>query len=242
MGDAADRIIVAFDHPAPGDALALARRLAPRLRRVKVGVGLFAAGGADLVRSLRALGLGVFLDLKLHDIPNSVRLAARAVSALGVDLLTVHLAGGEAMARAAVEGAHEGGPTRILGITVLSSLDAASLRAIGMAGSPEEAVLRLARIGVAAGVDGAVSSPLEARALRPLLPPPRLIVTPGIRPRGGARASGGGRGGADDDQARTATAAEAIASGADLLVVGRPITGAADPLAALEALGREVPA
>jgi orotidine-5'-phosphate decarboxylase len=224
---AAERLILALDLPTGREALALARRLTPPLRRVKVGPGLFALEGADLIRPLRELGLGVFLDLKLHDIPNTVREAALALGGLGIEFLTVHLSGGEAMARAAVEGAR--GNSRILGVTLLSSLDAAAARAIGFAGAPGEIARRLAGIGVAAGVDGVVCSPLEAKELRPIVAPPRLLVTPGIRPRGKPA----------DDQARTATAAEAFAAGADLLVVGRPVLRAVDPLEALDALIHE---
>ena len=230
MPDAADRLILALDLPAAPEALSLAERLTPPLRRVKVGPGLFALAGSGLLRDLRGLGLKVFLDLKLHDIPSTVRAATRAVGGLGAELLTVHLSGGEAMARAAVEGARESGSTRILGVTLLSSLDAAAMRGVGFSGSPEEVVRRLAGIGVAAGVDGVVASAREAAALRLVVSPPRLIVTPGIRPRGAPA----------DDQARTATAAEAMAAGADLLVVGRPITASADPAAALRSLLGEI--
>lgn len=230
VGAPAERIIVALDLPGEREALALARSLSPALGRVKVGPALFALGGARLLGALQDLDLRVFLDLKLHDIPRTVRAAASTLGRLGAEFLTVHLAGGAAMVRAALEGAREAGATRILGVTVLSSLDAAACREVGLAGSPAEAAARLARLGAAAGVDGIVCSPLEAAALRPVVPPPRLIVTPGIRPRGAA----------SDDQARTASASEAIAAGADLVVVGRPVTAAPDPAAALAALALEI--
>ncbi len=226
----AQRIILALDLPTSKEALRLARTLTPPLSRVKVGPALFAIGGAALLRSLRKLGLGVFLDLKLHDIPNTVRGAVAALAELGAELLTVHLSGGAAMVRAAVAAAHEAGPTKILGVTVLSSLNGAGLRDIGFAEGPLQSVERLARLGAAEGVDGVVCSPREAAAVRRILPPPRLVVTPGIRRAGDAA----------DDQARTATAAEALAAGADLLVVGRPVIGAPEPRAALEALLREI--
>lgn len=225
-----DRIIVALDPPTEAEALALARALTPSLGRVKVGPALFALGGSALLRALQDLGLRVFLDLKLHDIPSTVRSAAATLGRLGAEFLTVHLSGGAAMVKAAVEGARESGSTRILGVSILSSLDAAACREIGFADGPEEAAKRLARIGASAGVDGVVCSPREAAALRPILPPPRLLVTPGIRPRGFPTG----------DQARAATPAEAIEAGADFLVVGRPITAARDPAAALASLLREV--
>ncbi|MEE9219018.1 MAG: orotidine-5'-phosphate decarboxylase [Acidobacteriota bacterium] len=226
MSTAVERVIVALDHPTAAEALSLARRLRPRLVRAKIGAALFTTAGSDVVRSLQDLGLRVFLDLKLHDIPSVVEAAARAVARLGVEFLSVHLAGGTAMVRAALEGA---GSTKILGVTLLSSLDAAACASVGFSGTPEQSVLRLARLGRDAGVDGIVASAREAAALRSLLPPPTRIVTPGIRPAGTPAG----------DQARTATPAEAIRAGADLLVVGRPVSAAADPVAAFDAVARE---
>ncbi len=222
----AEKIILALDLPTAAQALDLVRQLQPRLVRAKVGAALFAEEGAGFIRALNQLGLRVFLDLKLHDIPSVVESAARSVSQLGVEFLTVHLSGGEAMVRAALAGARSGGTTRILGVTVLSSLDARVCEQIGFADPPEAAVLRLARLGSAAGVDGVVASAREARALRSTLPKSVLIVTPGIRPAGAPAG----------DQARTATPSEAIDAGADMLVVGRPVTAAPDPVAAFRSL------
>ena len=222
----AEKIILALDLPTAAQALDLARRLQPGLVRAKVGAALFASEGAGFISALSQLGLRVFLDLKLHDIPSVIESAARSVSRLGVEFLTVHLSGGESMVRAALNGARSGGSTRILGVTVLSSLDARVCEQIGFADPPEAAVLRLARLGSAAGVDGVVASAREARALRSALPKSALIVTPGIRPVGTPAG----------DQARTATPAEAMDAGADMLVVGRPVTAAPDPVAAFESL------
>lgn len=208
------QIVVALDVLDTGAALGLAERLAPvGVRWFKVGLGLWIHSGREVVRGLQASGARVFLDLKLHDIPHQVGLATSAAAALGVDLLTVHASGGEPMLRAAVEAA--AGRTRLLGITVLTSLDA----------EPGQVEARAA-VAQRAGLDGVVCSPLEAGALRARFPEPFLLVTPGVRPAGAAVG----------DQRRVATPAEAARAGADLLVIGRPITQAADPVAAVRAL------
>jgi orotidine-5'-phosphate decarboxylase len=203
----------------------------------KVGFEAFTAEGPELVRSLMGIGERVFLDLKLHDIPNTVRAAARQAGTLGVSLLTVHASGGRRMIEAAVEGVRSaesargaGGRARVLAVTALTSLSPQDLSEIGFQGSPEEVVVRLARLAQAAGADGVVASPREIAVGRKACGPDFLIVTPGIRPASST----------SDDQARTATPASAVRSGADYLVIGRPITGASDPAAAADAIAAEM--
>jgi orotidine-5'-phosphate decarboxylase len=193
-----------------------------------VGLELFAAEGPAAVRAAAALGRPVFLDLKLHDIPNTVEGAARSAAGSGAALLTVHASGGAAMIRAAVRGAGPG--VRILAVTVLTSLDAATLDAIGLAGPPEAAVVRLARLAIDAGAGGIVCSPQEVAAVRAAVGPGPLLVIPGVRPAGAAKG----------DQARTATPAEAVAAGADVLVIGRPLRDAPDPAAAARAISGSI--
>jgi len=230
-----DRILVALDTDRAPEARRLVLALGDRVGGFKVGLELFSACGPDLVRELRAGGHEVFVDLKLHDIPNTVERAAAAVARLGATLLTVHAAGGLEMLRAATRGATAGaeelGARRpaVLAVTVLTSLDDAALEAIGLAGPCAAAVDRLAALAAAAGADGVVCSPLEIEIARQRMPA-GLIVVPGIRPAGGSR----------DDQARSATPRAAIARGADRLVIGRPITRAADPAAAAEAIAAEI--
>ena len=216
----ADRICAALDFPSWREAEPFARTVAPAVGMLKVGLEIFAAEGPPAVRAAAALGRPVFLDLKLHDIPNTVEGAARSAAASGASLLTVHASGGPAMVRAAVKGA--AGRLRVLAVTVLTSLDAEALRAIGLEGPPEAAVVRLARLAVDAGAGGLVCSPHEVRAVRAAVGPAPLLVVPGVRPPGAAKG----------DQARVATPAEAVAAGADVIVVGRPLRDAADPLAA----------
>jgi orotidine-5'-phosphate decarboxylase len=233
------RIIVALDFPDPAPALALADRLDPRECALKVGKELFIAGGPEPVRRIIERGFRVFLDLKFHDIPNTVGGACAAATRLGVWMLDVHAAGGRAMllaAREAVSRAAEasGAPTPLLlAVTVLTSLTPRDLEEVGFGVSPETAALRLARLALDCGLDGVVCAAVEAPALRRALGARAKLVTPGIRPEG-AHA---------DDQARVATPAAAIANGADYLVIGRAITHAADPRAALErinaSLGRQ---
>jgi len=219
---AADRLIVALDHPALGDALKLIETLGDAVEFYKVGLELFINEGASAVGELRGRGKRVFLDLKLHDIPETVKRAAQAAARLDVELLTVHAPGGAAMLRAAVEGA--GARTRVLAVTVLTSLDAADLRADGIAAaSTEEQVLRRALVARDAGCAGVIASPLEAAAIRRSVGPDFLIVTPGVRI---ALAS--------DDQKRVETPRAAVTAGADAIVVGRPIRDAADPRAAAQ--------
>ena len=228
---ARDRLIVALDVPDAAAAHALARRLAGEVGMFKVGSQLFTAGGPAVVRGLVAEGRRVFLDLKFHDIPNTVAGAVAAAAGLGVSLVTVHAAGGPAMIEAAAEAAR-GTPARVLAITVLTSLDAAALDAIGMAGGIEATVARLARMAADAGAHGVVASPHEVRVLRAARGAGFLLVTPGIRPAGAALG----------DQSRAATPGAARSAGADYLVVGRPILAAPDPVAAARAVVLEMEA
>jgi orotidine-5'-phosphate decarboxylase len=226
-----DRLIVALDFPSAAPAFALVDRLEGRAQWFKVGLELYLATGGAIIPQLRDRGFDVFLDLKLHDIPNTVAGAVRSVSSLGASLLTVHAAGGPAMLSAAA-GAVAATPhaPRLLAVTVLTSMDAAQLNAIGIPGSAAAQVLRLARLATDSGVHGLVCSPQEAALLRSELGPEPLLVTPGIRPAGTERG----------DQRRIATPSAAIASGASMLVIGRPITHAPNPAAALDALLTEI--
>ncbi len=226
---ASERICAALDFPALSEAEAFARQVAPHVGMLKVGLELFAAEGPSAVRAVASLGRPVFLDLKLHDIPNTVEGAARSAAATGAGLLTVHAAGGAAMIAAAVRGAGPG--VRILAVTVLTSLDADALEEIGLSGPPEEAVVRLARLAVAAGAGGLVCSPREVRAVRAAVGPSPLLVVPGVRPAGSATG----------DQSRVATPAAAVADGADVIVVGRPLREGGDPVAAAKRIAGEIP-
>lgn len=223
-----DRLVVALDVPAAAEALALARALGPSAGVLKVGSQLFTAAGPDLVRALLAEGHRVFLDLKLHDIPNTVAGAVASASGLGVHLLTLHALGGKAMLEAAVAARRE--PTTLLAVTVLTSQDEGSLAEVGVAGPVPEAVGRLAHLARQAEVGGLVCSPHEVALVRRAGGAEMLLVTPGIRPAGSERG----------DQARAATPAAALAAGADYLVVGRPITAARDPAAAAAAIVAEM--
>ena len=234
---AAERVIVAMDCTAQR-ALELADAMAGRLVWAKVGMELFYAAGAPVVSELKARGLHVFLDLKLHDIPNTVRQAARVLAGLGVDMLTVHAGGGPAMVAAAREGLDEGAAAaglpapKLLAVTVLTSIDDAELARVGIERGAAAQARLLARMAYAAGADGVVCSAREASDMRAELGADALIVTPGIRPAG---ADAG-------DQARVVTPGMAIAAGSTHLVVGRPITKADDPCAALSAIEDEVAA
>jgi orotidine-5'-phosphate decarboxylase len=224
---AAARLIPAIDTGDLARAEALAAALAGRCGLLKVGLELFCAAGAPAVAAV-ARHAPVFLDVKLHDIPNTVAGALRSLLPLRPAMVTLHAGGGPAMVAAARDAAERAGADRplLLAVTVLTSMDAAALAATGVADSPAAQVLRLARMAVAAGADGLVCSPQEAALLRAELGPGPALVVPGVRPTGSAAG----------DQARTATPAEAVAAGADWIVVGRPITGAADPAAAAAAI------
>jgi len=226
--NASERICAALDFGSLREAEPFARRIAPHVGMLKVGLELFHAEGPAAVRAIAALGRPVFLDAKLHDIPNTVEGAARGAAATGARLLTVHASGGAEMIRAAVRGA--GPAVRILGVTILTSLDADALDEIGLDGPPQEAVVRLARLAVAAGAGGLVCSPQEVRAVRAAVGPGPLLVVPGVRPAGASRG----------DQARVATPAAAVAEGADVIVVGRPLHQADDPVAAAKAIAAEI--
>nr|WP_149538508.1 orotidine-5'-phosphate decarboxylase [Siccirubricoccus phaeus] len=229
---AAARIIPAIDTPDAARAVALAAALGPGSGAVKLGLELFTAAGPEAVRRVTPLA-PVFLDLKLHDIPNTVAGAVRSLLPLRPAMLTLHAAGGAAMLAAAREAAEAAGEARpiLLAVTVLTSLDAAALSETGVAGGPVQQVLRLARLALSAGVDGLVCSPREVGPIRDAFGQTPLLVVPGLRPAGSAAG----------DQARTATPAEAVAAGADWLVIGRPITGAADPVAALAEIAAGLP-
>jgi orotidine-5'-phosphate decarboxylase len=225
--DPRDRLIVALDLPSANQAFELVDRLEGTVRWFKVGLELYLAAGAAVVTELKRRGYSVFLDLKLHDIPNTVAGAVRSVWALGAELLTVHASGGPAMLRAAAEAAAScPTPPALLAVTVLTSMDGNELASIGVSASPAEQVARLASLAVANGIPGLVCSPEEVRELRRTLPPGTLLVTPGIRPAG---ASAG-------DQKRVATPAAALEAGASHIVVGRPIYAADDPKASAEAI------
>ena len=234
---ARDKLIVALDVPSAEAGLRLVEPLRGLVGMFKVGLENFTAEGPVLARFLVTVREKVFLDLKLHDIPNTARAAARQAAQLGVSMFNVHASGGRKMMAAALAGAQEGSAGRsggsrplVLAVTLLTSLTGEDLGELGISGSPEEAVVRLALLARQAGLDGVVASPREVAALRRALGPGFVIVTPGIRPAGAAA----------NDQARIATPESAIRAGADYLVVGRPITEAPDPAAAAEAVVREI--
>ncbi len=235
LDEARNRLIVALDVPAAAEAIALVNRLERSCRWFKVGLELFAAAGPAVLEPLIARGHSVFLDLKLHDIPNTVAGAVRSAAALGARMVTLHASGGPAMlaaARAALEGLAD--PPQLLAVTVLTSMDAAQLAATGLARSPAEQVDLLARMALEAGIHGFVCSPQEVAALRALAGPEAVLVIPGIRPAGAQSPS------RPDDQKRIATPAQALRQGASYLVVGRPITQAADPAEAAETILKEM--
>jgi orotidine-5'-phosphate decarboxylase len=225
------RLIVALDYPDAQAALDLVDRLEGATRWFKIGLELYVAEGNSLVAELQRRGYSIFLDLKFHDIPNTVASAVRSAARLGVQMLTVHAAGGPAMLAAAAEAAGETGPI-LLGVTVLTSMDEAQLAATGILGSSAGQVETLARMAYANGVQGFVCSAVEVANLRSQLGSKPLLVIPGIRPEGAATG----------DQRRVATPGAAIAAGASYLVVGRPITRAADPGAAARSILAEMQA
>ncbi|MEW6764729.1 MAG: orotidine-5'-phosphate decarboxylase [Pseudomonadota bacterium] len=225
------RILVALDYDTQEDALNLARRLDPATCRVKVGKELFTRCGPVIVEQLQGLGFQVFLDLKFHDIPNTVSQAVKAAASLGVWMVNVHALGGRRMleaAREALEGYDE--RPRLIAVTVLTSMDEIDLHEIGLQGSPAHHVAHLSGLVQQSGLDGVVCSAREANDLRRLWGGQGLLVTPGVRPRG---ADAG-------DQRRVVTPGEAIALGSSYLVIGRPITRADDPQSALQAIRAEI--
>jgi orotidine-5'-phosphate decarboxylase len=229
MADPASRIFVAIDRMTLADAHADVGRVGPRLRGLKLGLEFFVANGPQGVRAV-AGPAPLFLDLKLHDIPATVRRAAANCAATGAELVTVHAAGGREMLAAAVEGARVHGRTRVVAVTVLTSLGWAELEELGFERGPDEMVARWAALARSSGVDGVVCSAREAAAVRSACGPELLLVTPGVRPHTSAA----------DDQRRVVTPGEAVRSGADLLVVGRPITAAPSPVEAARAILAEM--
>ncbi len=223
-------IIAALDVPSVEAALSLAEKIAPLVGAFKIGSELFTAAGPEIVRRIRATGAGVFLDLKFHDIPNTVAKSVASAVRLDVQMLTIHTGGGPAMMRAAEKSAQDTAkslgkaPPLVLGVTVLTSMDGNELDAVGVQASVGHQVERLARIAIESGLRGLVCSPLEIAALRQGFSQEIQLVTPGIRT--GAEAA--------DDQRRTLTPREAIEAGASWLVIGRPIYAATDPRAAAE--------
>ena len=229
------KIIVAFDYPSDQPAMEIAARLEPALCRVKVGKELFVAAGPGLVETLVSRGFGVFLDLKFHDIPNTVASACRAAARMGVWMINVHASGGRAMMQAAREAlAAEQQRPKLIAVTVLTSMGESDLADIGMHGNTEEAVRRLAQLAQRAGLDGVVCSAQEARVLRAACGADFNLVTPGIRLADIASTP------AQDDQKRIMTPRAAMDAGADYLVIGRPITQSADPVATLQRIQREI--
>jgi orotidine-5'-phosphate decarboxylase len=229
--EARGRLIVALDTPTAVEALKLVNRLENHCDWFKVGLELFAAAGPAVIEPLVRRGHSVFLDLKLHDIPNTVAGAVRSAAAHGARMVTLHALGGPAMlsaACAAMVGLAD--PPQLLAVTVLTSMDSAQLEAVAISGSPGEEAELLARMGLAAGIGGFVCSPQEVRSLRALTGPEGVLVVPGIRPAGSSAG----------DQKRIATPGEAIQAGASYIVVGRPITQALDPAQAAEAVVREI--
>lgn len=233
MPDARSRIALALDLSSHREILETARYLAPAAGYLKVGLEAFISEGPGLVPAVTALGLPVFLDLKLHDIPNTVRKAAAAAARTGASIINVHASGGMDMMRAALEGAAEGASgqrPKVIAVTVLTSLSALHLAAAGYAKGPRETALRLAALTKEAGLDGVVCSPEEIEAIRKGCGEDFFLVVPGIRPAGSDKG----------DQSRVATPGAAIRAGADLLVIGRPITEAPDPLLAARAIAQEI--
>jgi len=224
-------IIVALDFPDADEALRCVDTLGQHATFYKIGLQLFTAEGPNIVRQLKDRDKRVFLDLKFHDIPNTVAGAIASASRLDVDMLTVHASGGAAMIRAAVDSAASAShPPLVLAVTVLTSMDASTLAAIGVSADPTAHVIRLAGLAKEAGCGGIVCSPQEIAPVRKQIGDDLRLVVPGIRPAGAA----------SDDQARIATPQDAIQAGADYLVIGRPITAAPDPLGAMRAIMSEV--
>lgn len=225
------RVIIALDFPAPQAALEMVAHLDPARCRLKVGKELFTRGGPQLLEQLRKQGYEIFLDLKFHDIPNTVAGACAAAADLGVWMINVHALGGRKMMVAAREAIDKASHRPLLvGVTILTSMGEDDIREVGMAGTPAENVARLAHLARDTGLDGVVCSPQEVTLLRQDMGERFLLVTPGIRPAWSAKG----------DQQRITTPGEAVRMGADYLVIGRPITAAPDPLAALVAIEQEI--
>lgn len=224
-------LILALDAPSPRELAPTLRQLQGTLRWAKIGLEMFTACGPDCVREVAGYGFKIFLDLKLHDIPNTVAKSVESVSRLPIEMLTIHASGGREMMQWAAKAQRENAPRlRLLGVTVLTSTNAATLAETGVSASPENQVLRLGHLAVDSGLRGLVCSPLEIVPLRGILPPDVALVTPGIRPRDAMA----------DDQSRVMTPADAARAGANFLVVGRPISQAPDPVQAARAILAEL--
>jgi orotidine-5'-phosphate decarboxylase len=221
-------LIVALDFPTQAKALALVSALSSSVSTYKIGLQLYTVAGPAIVQAVAATGAKIFLDLKLHDIPNTVAKAVTAAGELGVQMLTIHLSGGSAMLKAAVE--VKPPHLSLLGVTVLTSATQETLGEIGIDSDLQDQVVRLAELGKSSGVDGLITSPHEVGLLRAQLGPEITLFTPGVRPAWAAA----------DDQKRFTTPLQALKGGADYLVVGRPITAAADPQAAVERVVEEM--
>jgi orotidine-5'-phosphate decarboxylase len=225
---ARDRLIVALDFPTQAKALALVSVLSDSVSTYKIGLQLYTVAGPAIVQAVAATGAKIFLDLKLHDIPNTVAKAVTAAGELGVQMLTVHLSGGGEMLTAAI--AAKPPQLSLLGVTVLTSATQQTLDEVGINSDLPDQVVRLAELGKNSGVDGLITSPQEVSLLRARLGPKMTLVTPGVRPAWAAA----------DDQKRFTTPAEALKAGADYLVIGRPITADPDPRAAVERVVEEL--
>lgn len=233
MSDRNSRLIVVLDYPDLESALAMVRMLDPSLCRVKVGKELFTRAGPQVLEALKSLGFDVFLDLKYHDIPNTVAQAVLAAAEAGVWMVNVHASGGPKMMAAARHVLDDISPQSrplLIAVTVLTSMDQQELNALGVSGSLEDQVIRLARLARESGMDGVVCSALEAGKIKQELGTEFVTVTPGIRPAGAAI----------NDQTRIMTPSAAIKSGADYLVVGRPITEADDPMKVVKKILAEI--
>ena len=235
-------LIVALDFDSLSSAVKFATQIADLVGMFKIGNQLFTAAGPSAVKEIAALGAGVFLDLKYHDIPNTVAGAVLSAAAMsGVQLVNVHALGGKAMMEAAAQAISAGVPMgadrpRLLAVTILTSMDHKAMKEVGVGGTPKSRVVKLALLAKESGVDGVVASVQEAKAIRKACGDGFLIVTPGVRPKDSAVES------APDDQSRKATPKQAIRAGADFLVVGRPILAAADPRAAAQSIVDEIAA
>ena len=227
------RVIVALDYPDAESAWQLINRLEPDQCRLKVGKELFTSAGPQFVETLAGRGFEVFLDLKFHDIPTTVAKACRAAAGLGVWMLNVHALGGERMLNAAREALAEASrPPLLVAVTILTSMDETDLRAVGLSGTPEDNVIRLATLAHQCGLDGVVCSSRETAELRARFGPGFRLVTPGIRPSGSQA----------DDQRRVMTPVDAVGNGSSYLVIGRPVTQADDPPGVLRTINSELAA
>ncbi|MCU7922187.1 MAG: orotidine-5'-phosphate decarboxylase [Candidatus Thiodiazotropha sp. (ex Dulcina madagascariensis)] len=231
MNERDSRVIVALDYPSQSQAMSLVERLDPSQCRLKVGKEMFTRFGPAFVEALRKRGYDLFLDLKFHDIPNTVAAACDAAADLGVWMMNLHASGGRRMMEAARDRLEARASRPLLvAVTILTSLSSEDIAEVGFSGEPAENVQRLAELTRRAGLDGVVCSPREAMDLRQRIGDDFCLVTPGVRPKSASQ----------DDQRRVMTPGDAIRSGASYLVVGRPITGADDPLQALQSINAEI--